>query len=450
MKQYTFHPAPNCHPDRQYAPYNPAAFIPTYPSYNSNNSNNSNNKRHSVQNYTGIYNGFANSDRNGGNKPTRPTSYMPPPSSGQYYQAYRVNARRPSITTIPPAPTRPPPPPPRQSNPAPNPEAAKSKHLRRLSPLVIPASASPPPIFLKPEPPRMPPPPQQQQQQQQYRPYQVQPPPSNTLPQQHPRPPPPLLRPSPQRPPPRPASAEIESFLYQNPCMLPPMLPSPSTDHHLLPTTANKTPLTVSPLDRPRYSLPPLPSNAAPQLRRSKASRRASRTSAVVTPRRVSAGPWPLSAEPIVDEAISLVRKFSFEETRSSATEERKAMLVDVGAPPLRGGSVGGSSWEGGSEQEAVTPLEEDWVGETPAEYRMQQADALRELLGLVLEDEGEVEGVVGEFGYGEIEGGKGEGVVSVGVVGEEEEREMMARGLGRFSAEAYLAEIDEMKGVFV
>lgn len=422
MKQYTFHPAPNCHPDRQYAPYNPAAFIPAYTSYNPNN-NNSNNKRHSVQNYTGIYNGFANNDQNGGNKTTRPTSYMPPASNGEHYQAYRVNTRQPSMTTIPSAPTRPPPPPPpRQSNPSQNPGPAKSKHLRRLSPLVIPSSASPPPIFLKPEPPRMPPPPQQHQ----YRPYQVQPPPSHPLPQQHPRPPP-LMRPSPQqRPPPRPAaSAEIESFLYQNPCMLPPMLPSPTT------------PLTATDDNRPRYSLPPLPSNATPQLRRSKASRRASR---VVTPRRVSAGPWP-----IVDEvsAISLVRKFSFEETRSSATEERKALLVDVG-PLLRGGSEGGStSEEGGSEQEAVTPVDE--VGETPAEYRMQQADALRELLGLVLEDEGEVEGVVGEFGYGEIEGGKGEGVVR-----DEEEREMVARGLGRFSAEAYLAEIDEMKGVFV
>lgn len=427
MKQYTFHPAPNCHPDRQYAPYNPAAFIPAYPSYNANNSNN---KRHSVQNYTGIYNGFAN-DRTGGSKPTRPTSYMPPASNGQYYQAYRVNARRPSITTIPPAPTRPPPPPPpRQSSPpAQNNGPAKSKHLRRLSPLVIPASASPPPIFLKPEPPRMPPP----QQQQQYRPYQVQPPSTHTLPQQHSKPPP-LLRPSPQRPPPRPASAEIESFLYQNPCMLPPMLPSPTT------------PLSTADT-RPRYSLPALPSNAAPQLRRSKASRRASH---VVTPRRVSAGPWPLSAEPIIDdEAISLVRKFSFEETRSSATEERKALLVDVGAPPLRGGSEGSTtSGEWGSEQEAVTPVDE--VGETPAEYRMQQADALRELLGLVLEDEGEVEGVVGEFGFGGDEGGKGEGVVSVVGAGDEEVREMVARGLGRFSAEAYLAEIDEMKGVFV
>lgn len=242
------------------------------------------------------------------------------------------------------------------------------------------------------------------------------------------------MRPVPQRPPPRPASAEIESFLYQNPCMLPPMLPSPTT------------PLSTADT-RPRYSLPPLPSNAAPQLRRSKASRRASH---VVTPRRVSAGPWPLSAEPIVDidEAISLVRKFSFEETRSSVTEERKALLVDVGTPPLRGGSEGGSSWEGGSEQEAVTPVDE--VGETPAEYRMQQADALRELLGLVLEDEGEVEGAVGEFGLGADEGGKGEGVVSVVGAGDEEEREMVARGLGRFSAEAYLAEIDEMKGVFV
>lgn len=437
MKQYTFHPAPNCHPDRQYAPYNPAAFIPAYTSYNPNN-NNSNNKRHSVQNYTGIYNGFANNDQNGGNKTTRPTSYMPPASNGQHYQAYRINTRQPSMTTIPSAPTRPPPPPPpRQSSPSQNPGPAKPKHLRRLSPLVIPASASPPPIFLKPEPPRMPPPQQQQQQQQQYRPYQVQPPPSHTLPH-HPRPRP-LMRPSPQqRPPPRPASAEIESFLYQNPCMLPPMLPSPTT------------PLTAADDNRPRYSLPPLPSNAAPQLRRSKASRRASR---VVTPRRVSAGPWPLSAEPIVDEAISLVRKFSFEETRSSATEERKALLVDVVPLPLRGGSEGGStSEEGGSEQEAVTPVdEEEEVGwETPAEYRMQQADALRELLGLVLGDEGAVEGVVGEFGYLGEEGGKGEGVVSFGVVRDEEEREMVARGLGRFSAEAYLAEIDEMKGVFV
>jgi hypothetical protein len=48
-------------------------------------------------------------------------------------------------------------------------------------------------------------------------------------------------------------------------------------------------------------------------------------------------------------------------------------------------------------------------------------------------------------------DGGKGgEGVVSVGVVGDEEERQMMARGLGRFSAEEYLAEVEGMKGVFL
>ncbi|KAK0745598.1 hypothetical protein B0T18DRAFT_428722 [Schizothecium vesticola] len=285
MKQYTFHPAPNCHPDRQYAPYNPAAFIPAYTSYNPNNSNN---KRHSVQNYTGIYNGFGNDGRVGGNKPARPTSHMPPASNGQYYQAYHADIRRPSMTTT---------------------------------------------------------------------------------------------------------------------------------------------------------------------LRRSKASRRASRTS-VVTPRRVSAGPWPLSANPTIydDEVVAptpLLRKFSFdEETTRSVTEERRALLEDVGAP-RRGGSEG-SSEDGGSEQEAVTPVDDGGVGETPAEYRRQQADALRELLGLVLEDDGEVEGVVVEFGYVGEEGGKGgEGVVSVEVVRDGEEREMMAKGLGRFSAEEYLAEVEGMKGVF-
>ncbi|KAK1829576.1 hypothetical protein QBC39DRAFT_126741 [Podospora conica] len=414
IKQYSFHPAPNCHPDRQYAPYNPAAFNPSYTSYNPNNSNS---KRHSVQNYTGIYNGIASNDRNGGNRPARPTSHMPPASNGQYYQAYRVNMRRPSMTTIPPAPTRPPPPPPRQSNPEQSNGPTRPKHLRRLSPLVIPASASPPPIFLMPEPPRMPPP------QHQYRAYQAQPP-TTTLPHQ-PQPvsrPPPLMRPEPQRPPPPPppgpASAEIESFLYQNPCMLPPM-PMPTT----------------RPSPPPRYSLPPLPTNAAPQLRRSKASRRTGHHSAI-TPRRVSAGPWSPPAHPTATADVApLSRKFSFEATRTGvATEERRALLEDV--TPARGSS---DSEEGGSVQEAVTPVD----GETPAEYRRQQADALRGLLGLVVDDEGEVEGVMAGFGHevgGDLKGG----------VGGEEEREMVVRGLGRFSAEEYLAEVEGVKGIFV
>jgi len=141
------------------------------------------------------------------------------------------------------------------------------------------------------------------------------------------------------------------------------------------------------------------------------------------------------------------LRRFSFEELPSAA-EERLSMggFLEASDSVARTVSVGSSGRSSvGSEDEAVTPVDL----QTPMEYRQQQADALRELLGLV--EAKDVERMVAEFGLGcgeELKDAAEVGVVEIGQVKaamgwNEDEGVMAARGLARLGAEDYLAETE-------
>ena len=159
----------------------------------------------------------------------------------------------------------------------------------------------------------------------------------------------------------------------------------------------------------------------------------------------MSASPFSLSASAIADDdEITITRKFSFEglatESKADGSEQGLGGLLeaidDVARMVGRHRHSGSEGSSVKSEDEAVTPVD----AETPAEYRAQQAEALRGLLGLVLV-EGEDLGLAREEGK----------VVAKGrTPWDEEEREMRVRGLGKFSADEYLDDLEVVRGVFV